>query len=253
MSTVEELQKVGFASAISLEKLLQDQQAHRQMRGSVAIVDEAGMVSGNQMPQLLRLAEQHSARIVFSGDTRQIQSVEACDALRVLEKESGLKSCSLTQGGSSSKVALGFSLVNLEVVRQVWQRGSEPKVFANTATYRRPSILCHFTSTTLSRASMAVPRPSTILHWPASTLHWPASTATGTRVRTSPDMMRPLATSSGFSTHARTDGATISRGQGQNSSEVPPIGRVTIHVLAINLDFLAVQQVLIDEQAFPQL
>jgi len=94
---VEELKKVGFASAISLDKLMHDQQAQREMRGAVVIVDEAGMVSGGQMAQLLRLAERQSARIVFSGDTRQIQSVDACDALRVLEKESRLKSCSLTQ------------------------------------------------------------------------------------------------------------------------------------------------------------
>jgi ATP-dependent exoDNAse (exonuclease V) alpha subunit len=97
MSAVGELQKVSFASAMSLEKLLQDQQAHRELRGNVVIVDEAGMVSGNQMSQSLGLAERQSAGIVFSGDTRQIQSVEACDALRVLEKESRLKSCSLTQ------------------------------------------------------------------------------------------------------------------------------------------------------------
>jgi ATP-dependent exoDNAse (exonuclease V) alpha subunit len=58
-------------------------------------VDEAGMVSGRQMRALLELAETQSTRIVFSGDTRQIQSVEACDALRVLEKESLLKSIEL--------------------------------------------------------------------------------------------------------------------------------------------------------------
>lgn len=46
---------------------------------------EAGMVSGRQMAELLNLAEQQAARIVFSGDTRQIQSVEAADALRILE------------------------------------------------------------------------------------------------------------------------------------------------------------------------
>jgi ATP-dependent exoDNAse (exonuclease V) alpha subunit len=97
MSAVEELQKVGFGSAISLEKLLHDQQAHRQLRGNVLIVDEAGMVSGNQMSQLLRLVEQNSTRLIFSGDTRQIQSVEAGDALRVLEQESRLKSCALTE------------------------------------------------------------------------------------------------------------------------------------------------------------
>jgi ATP-dependent exoDNAse (exonuclease V) alpha subunit len=97
MSAVEELHKVGFSTAMSLERLLQDQQAQRELRNAVVIVDEAGMVSGGQMAQVLRLAEKQSARIVFSGDTRQIQSVEACDALRVLEKESRLKSCSLTQ------------------------------------------------------------------------------------------------------------------------------------------------------------
>ena len=48
-----------------------------------------------QMHELLKLAEQQSARIVFSGDTKQIQSVEAGDALRVLENESRLKSTSL--------------------------------------------------------------------------------------------------------------------------------------------------------------
>ncbi len=97
MSAVEELRKVGFASAMSLEKLLQDQKAHHEMWGGVVIVDEAGMVSGSQMAEVLTLAERQSARIIFSGDTQQIQSVEACDALRVLENESRLKSCSLTQ------------------------------------------------------------------------------------------------------------------------------------------------------------
>ena len=55
------------------------------------------MVSSRQMAELLAVAERQSARIVFSGDTRQIQSVEAGDALRVLETESRLKSTSLTQ------------------------------------------------------------------------------------------------------------------------------------------------------------
>src|SRR4029453_16482508 len=65
--------------------------------GKILILEEAGMVSRRQMWELLRIAEQRSARIVFSGDTKQIQSVEACDALRVLEQESRLKSTGLTQ------------------------------------------------------------------------------------------------------------------------------------------------------------
>jgi conjugative relaxase-like TrwC/TraI family protein len=96
-SAVEELQKVGFADAITLERLLQDQRAQWTLRESVVILDEAGMVSGRQMHELLKLAEQQSARIVFSGDTKQIQSVEAGDALRVLENESRLKSTALIE------------------------------------------------------------------------------------------------------------------------------------------------------------
>ena len=55
------------------------------------------MVSGRQMSELLKLADQQSSRIIFSGDTKQIRSVEASDALRVLERESHLKSVSLSE------------------------------------------------------------------------------------------------------------------------------------------------------------
>jgi conjugative relaxase-like TrwC/TraI family protein len=97
MSAVEELQKVGFADAMTLERLLQDRMAQQALRQKVLILDEAGMVSGRQMTEFLRLADERDARVVFSGDKRQIQSVEACDALRILEKESRLKSIGLTQ------------------------------------------------------------------------------------------------------------------------------------------------------------
>ena len=97
MSAVEELQKVGFSHATTIQRLVQDQRMQAKLQDKVLIVDEAGMVSGRQMAELLEIVERQSARIVFSGDTRQIQSVEASDALRILEKESHLKSTSLTQ------------------------------------------------------------------------------------------------------------------------------------------------------------
>ena len=68
-----------------------------ELFGKALIVDEAGMVSGRQMSELLKLADQQSTRIIFSGDTKQIRSVEASDALRVLERESQLKSVSLSE------------------------------------------------------------------------------------------------------------------------------------------------------------
>jgi conjugative relaxase-like TrwC/TraI family protein len=95
-SAVEELNKVGFRDAMTVSRLLEDETQRGAVRGKVLIVDEAGMISGRLMDELLKLAERENARLLFSGDTRQIQSVEASDALRILERESQMKSVSLT-------------------------------------------------------------------------------------------------------------------------------------------------------------
>jgi conjugative relaxase-like TrwC/TraI family protein len=95
-SAVEELRKVGFLDAMTISRLLEANTEQPSLLGKVLVVDEAGMVSGRQMEGLLKLAEREGARILFSGDTRQIQSVEASDALRILERESQMKSVSLT-------------------------------------------------------------------------------------------------------------------------------------------------------------
>ena len=93
---VEELHKVGFRDAMTVSRLLEDETQRGAVRGKVLIVDEAGMISGRHMDELLKLAERENARVLFSGDTRQIQSVEASDALRILERESQMKNVSLT-------------------------------------------------------------------------------------------------------------------------------------------------------------
>jgi conjugative relaxase-like TrwC/TraI family protein len=95
-SAVEELHKVGIRDAMTVSRLLEDETQQGALRGKVLIVDEAGMISGRQMDELLKLAEHGNVRLLFSGDTRQIQSVEASDALRILERESQMKSVSLT-------------------------------------------------------------------------------------------------------------------------------------------------------------
>ncbi len=97
MSAVQELQNVGFSDAITVERLLQDFRSRSALENKILVLDEAGMLSSRQMSELLRLVEQHSARAVFCGDTRQIRSVEAGDALHLLEKESRLKSIALTE------------------------------------------------------------------------------------------------------------------------------------------------------------
>jgi ATP-dependent exoDNAse (exonuclease V) alpha subunit len=94
-SAVDELKRVGLSDAMTISRLLEDSAMQASLHGKVLVVDEAGMVSGRQMEGLLKLAERERARILFSGDTRQIQSVEASDALRILERESQMKSVSL--------------------------------------------------------------------------------------------------------------------------------------------------------------
>ena len=64
MSAVDELQKVGFSDAITVERLLQGQSAQADLFGKALIVDEAGMVSGRQMSELLKLADEQSMRII---------------------------------------------------------------------------------------------------------------------------------------------------------------------------------------------
>lgn len=91
-TAVRELKHRGFPEAMTIERLLLDAQAQESLAGKVLIVDEAGMVSGRQMAGLLDLTEKARGRLIFVGDTQQIKSVEASDALRILQKESKLKS-----------------------------------------------------------------------------------------------------------------------------------------------------------------
>jgi conjugative relaxase-like TrwC/TraI family protein len=122
MSAVHALRDVGFSGAMTIQRLLVDPQEQASLRHRVLIVDEAGMVSARQMTALLALAEHHGARIVFSGDTRQLQSVEAGDALRILERESGLRSVSLTQVQRQTAAAYREAI---EALREHPARGLE--------------------------------------------------------------------------------------------------------------------------------
>jgi ATP-dependent exoDNAse (exonuclease V) alpha subunit len=65
-------------------------------RGSVVIVDEAGQIGGKQMHRLLSLVKENGSRLILSGDTRQHGAVEASDALRAIEKHSGIEPIELT-------------------------------------------------------------------------------------------------------------------------------------------------------------
>jgi len=106
-TAVEELKERKVSNPRTIESLLKDSKAQATLAGKAIIVDEAGMVSGKQMDGLLELAEKNKSQIIFIGDTRQIRSVEACDALRILLKESKLKVTKLTKVYRQYETAMG--------------------------------------------------------------------------------------------------------------------------------------------------
>jgi conjugative relaxase-like TrwC/TraI family protein len=65
--------------------------------GCVVLVDEAGQIGGKQMHALLTLVKSNQGRVILSGDTRQHGAVEASDALRAIERYSGLRVATLTR------------------------------------------------------------------------------------------------------------------------------------------------------------
>ncbi|MGO7199811.1 AAA family ATPase, partial [Rhizobium brockwellii] len=46
-------------------------------RGDVVVVDEAGMVSSQQMARVLDIVEQAGAKVVLVGDAMQLQPIQA--------------------------------------------------------------------------------------------------------------------------------------------------------------------------------
>jgi conjugative relaxase-like TrwC/TraI family protein len=89
-----DLSAAGLSDATTLSEFLARKPA---TKGDVIILDEAGQIGGEQMCALLSYAETSGCRIICSGDTRQHGAVEASDALRAIERHSGLSAAELTR------------------------------------------------------------------------------------------------------------------------------------------------------------
>lgn len=85
------LRSEGFANAETVKQFITDPRLHAQMKGAVLWVDEAGMLGNRDMLALLRIAKREgAARVILSGDSRQIRSVPRGDAFQFLEQKGGL-------------------------------------------------------------------------------------------------------------------------------------------------------------------
>jgi hypothetical protein len=90
------LRAEGFGNAETVERLLIDPEMQKQVKGQVLWVDEAGLLSVKDMKRLFDVAKAQDARVILSGDTRQHNAVYRGDALRILEKDAGLKTAELS-------------------------------------------------------------------------------------------------------------------------------------------------------------
>ena len=64
---------------------------------AVVVIDEAGQIGARQLLDLLTLVKACGGRVILSGDTRQHGPVEASDALRAIERYSGLRAAELNE------------------------------------------------------------------------------------------------------------------------------------------------------------
>lgn len=96
-AALSELQARGFRDAFTLQRLLLDEKAKASLSGKILILDESGMVSAQQMADFLAVSRAAGARVIFAGDTQQLNSVDAGDALRVLEHYSFMRKVCINQ------------------------------------------------------------------------------------------------------------------------------------------------------------
>lgn len=82
------LRSKNFENADTIKKLMDDPELQGQLKGQVILIDEAGMVGNQTMNGIFEIAQKQNARVILSGDWKQHNSVEAGDALRLLEQHS---------------------------------------------------------------------------------------------------------------------------------------------------------------------
>ena len=123
-SATENLRRDGLPS-ITLQRLLVDEALQAGLtRQSVIVVDEAGMVSTDDMRKLFSLAVAKQARVILCGDTGQHTAVTRGDALRILEKYSRYSFAELTENWRQ-KSAPQYQKAVLKAARQQSQQAFE--------------------------------------------------------------------------------------------------------------------------------
>lgn len=91
------LRQEGFKEAETVAKLLRDKEMQNKLWNQVLICDEAPLLGTKDMAALLALTTEYKARLILLGDTRQHNSVERGDAVRILNTVGGIKSAEISK------------------------------------------------------------------------------------------------------------------------------------------------------------
>ena len=84
------LRNSGFKNAETIAMLLNSEDLQDNVKDNIILIDEAGMVGVKTMNKIFAIAKKQNARIILSGDDRQHNSVEAGDALRLIQEKANL-------------------------------------------------------------------------------------------------------------------------------------------------------------------
>jgi len=143
---VLDMERDDFPSPLTVASFLQKKELKE---GTVVIVDEAGQIGGKPMLELLRLVVLRNARLILSGDTRQHGAVEAGDALRAIEKHSGIRPVELTNIRRQNP-ALAKSIEEREHIKEYRQAVEEARDGKFTESFERLDKLKAIESCTLA-------------------------------------------------------------------------------------------------------
>ena len=91
------LESEGFKGAETVVQLLLNPKLQEKVKNNVIWVDEAGLLGNKAMNGILEIAKQQNARVILKGDTRQHNSVERGDALRLIMEKSKIKAARVNE------------------------------------------------------------------------------------------------------------------------------------------------------------
>ncbi|WP_075342493.1 MobF family relaxase [Tenacibaculum agarivorans] len=92
----KQLTQKGF-EADTIAGFLINSKKHERLKNNVLLIDEAGMVGVKTMSELLSLSADYNAKVILSGDTKQHNSIEFGDSLRILQDKAQLHTAQVSK------------------------------------------------------------------------------------------------------------------------------------------------------------